>query len=171
MMEDVKMRWGRLDVLVNNAGVTHNRTLAKMTDDEWKEVIEVILNGSFYCTRAVLPMMRAQKDGVIINIGSFVAEKGVFGAANYAAAKAGLVTLTRTTAMEEGRFNIRANVVMPGFHVTDMNRDVYQKLGADIMKQHLLGRLPDEKEMAAFVVGIAKLSSVTGQVFAFESRV
>jgi NAD(P)-dependent dehydrogenase (short-subunit alcohol dehydrogenase family) len=171
MFDDVKLRWGRVDVLVNNAGITHNRTIAKMTDAEWREVMNVVLDGSFFCTRAALPMMREQKGGVIINIGSYVAADGVRGAANYAAAKAGLVALTKTTAIEEGRNNIRANVVMPGFHITDMNREVYEKLGADIMKQHLLGRLPDQIEMANFVVSIAKLSSVTGQVFAFESRV
>ncbi len=170
MFEDIKMRWGRVDVLVNNAGTTANRTIAKMSDAEWKNVLNVTLDGPFYCTRAVLPMMREQKEGVIINIGSYVAE-GVRGAANYAAAKAGVVALTKTTAIEEGRFNIRANVVLPGFHVTDMNREVYEKLGADIMKQHLLGRLSDESEMAEFVVAIAKQNSVTGQVFAYESRV
>jgi NAD(P)-dependent dehydrogenase (short-subunit alcohol dehydrogenase family) len=159
-----------VDVLVNNAGITANRTIAKMSDDEWKSVLNTTLDGPFFCTRAVLPLMREQKDGVIINIGSYVAS-GVRGAANYAAAKAGVAALTKTTAIEEGRFNIRANVVLPGFHVTDMNREVYEKLGAEIMKQHLLGRLSDEVEMAEFVVGIAKLSSVTGQVFAFESRV
>lgn len=170
MFEDIKMRWGRVDVLVNNAGVVHNRTVAKMTDEEWKKVLNVVLDGAFYCSRAAIPLMREQKGGSIISIGSFVAQNGVRGAANYAAAKAGLATLAKTIAIEEGRNNIRANVVLPGFHVTDMNKDVWEKMGADITREHLLGKLPDVAEMANFVVNIARLTSVTGQVFAFESR-
>src|SRR5207245_2662778 len=99
-----------------------------------------------------LSTMRERKEGVIINITSFIANKGVRGAANYAAAKAGVITLTKNTALEEGSFNIRANAVMPGFHVTEMNEDVWKRYEESIRSQHLLKELPKREEMAEFVV-------------------
>jgi 3-oxoacyl-[acyl-carrier protein] reductase len=170
MFETVEAEWGRVDVLINNAGIVRNRTIAKMTDAEWKDVLAVLLDGVFFCTRQAIPLMRAHNGGSIVNITSFIAANGARGAANYAAAKAGVITFTKTTAQEEGKNNIRANAVLPGFHVTDMNKDVWERMGPDILKEHLLGKLPDADEMADFVVHIAQLRSVTGQVFAFESR-
>lgn len=169
-VKKISTEWGRLDVLVNNAGLVKNRTISKMTDEEWRDVMAVNLDGPFYLTRAAIPAMRKQGGGSILNIASYVAPRGVKGAANYAAAKAGLVTLTKNTAIEEGANNIRANAFMPGFHVTDMNRDVWEKFESDIRGQHLLKQLPERDDMAAFAVTIAELKSVSGQVFAFESR-
>lgn len=161
---------GRIDVLVNNAGSVRNRTLFKMTDEEWKDAMAVNLDGPFFCTRAVLPIFRKQGGGSIVNITSFIAPRGSRGAGNYAAAKAGLITLTKTTALEEGINNIRANAVMPGFHVTDINREYWEKNQKMIREHHLLPQMADREEMAEFVVHIAELKSVTGQMFAFESR-
>lgn len=170
VVKDVASTYSRIDVLVNNAGSVRNQLIAKMSDEEWREVFASNLDGAFYATRAVIPIMRAQKGGVIINIASYSATKGIRGAANYSAAKAGLVTFTKNTAIEEGSFGIRANAIMPGFHVTDINQDVWKRFEADIRKQHLLSEMPDRDEMASFVVHVAGLKSVTGQVFAFESR-
>jgi 3-oxoacyl-[acyl-carrier protein] reductase len=171
MVKQLSLEWGRMDVLINNAGVVRNRTIAKMTDDDWREVLAVNLDGAFFCTRAVIPLMREQKDGgLILNISSYIAGRGVRGAANYAVAKAGLITLTKNTALEEGASNIRANAVMPGFHVTDMNKDVWERFEPDIRAQHLLKQMPEKTDMAEFVVFLSKLNTVTGQVFAFESR-
>jgi 3-oxoacyl-[acyl-carrier protein] reductase len=170
MMKAVQDKWGRLDVLINNAGVVHNQLISKMTDEEWRNVLSVNLDGVFYTTRSAIPLMRDRKGGAIINVASFAATKGIRGAANYAAAKAGVVTLTKNTALEEGSFNIRANAVMPGFHVTDMNTDVWKKYEESIRSQHLLKELPKKEEMAEFVVRISELTTVSGQVFAFESR-
>jgi len=170
MVKKVIGKWGRLDVLVNNAGMVKNRTIFKMTDDEWRDVLAVNLDGAFFCTRAALPIMREQKGGSIVNITSFIANKGIRGAANYAVAKAGLITLTKNTAIEEGSFNIRANAVMPGFHVTDMNEEVWKKSEADIRALHLLKDMPNRDELADFVRTTAELKTVSGQLFPFESR-
>ncbi len=169
-IKDVASTYSRIDVLVNNAGSVRNQLISKMSDEEWREAFASNLDGAFYATRAVIPVMRAQKGGAIINMASYSATKGIRGAANYSAAKAGLVTFTKNTAIEEGAFGIRANAVMPGFHVTDINKDVWGKYEADIRKQHLLPDMPDRDEMAKFVVSVANLNTVTGQVFAFESR-
>jgi NAD(P)-dependent dehydrogenase (short-subunit alcohol dehydrogenase family) len=169
LVSDVTEQWGRLDVLINNAGVTRDRKIADLTDDDWRAVLSVNLDGPFFVTRGFLPLMR--KTGAsIVNIASFFGIRPAKGAANYAASKAGLVALTKATAVEEARFNIRANAVLPGFHVTDMNRGAFTALEKRIMDQHLLGRLPDRTEMADFVFAVSQLSTVTGQVLPFESR-
>jgi 3-oxoacyl-[acyl-carrier protein] reductase len=172
MMKALGERWGRLDVLVNNAGLARNRTLFKMSDDEWRDVIATNLDGSFYCSRAALPLLRGHsgKGGAIINLGSYIAERGAYGAGNYAAAKAGIIALTKALALEEGSHNVRANVILPGFHVTDMNRGVWEKMEPQIRSQHLIDRMSDRGQLADFAVQVALLETVSGQVFAFESR-
>ena len=166
---DIEKKWGRLDVLVNNAGSARNRTVAKMSDDEWREAIAVNLDAVFFATRAALPLLRASR-GSLLNITSYLASRPARGAANYAAAKAGVIAFTKAVAAEEGRNRVRANALLPGFHVTDMNRDVWGRLEGEIRGQHLLPELPDRDEMANFAVSVAEQRSVTGQVFPFESR-
>lgn len=170
MMKSVGHKWGRLDVLINNAGSTRNQFISKMSDDEWKEVMSVNLDGTFYCTRAALPLMRERKDGTIINIASYLALHEARGAANYAASKAGVISLTRSTAIEEAGFNIRANAILPGFHVTDMNEEVWKRFEKNIRAQHLLKDLPSRESLAEFVVTVAQFKNVTGQLFPYESR-
>ncbi len=172
MMKSVEKHFGRLNVLVNNAGLVRNRPIARMTDAEWGDVVAGNLDGSFYCTRAALPLLRQHRDGSILFMSSFAAPRGARGAANYSAAKAGVISLMKSLALEEGPNGIRTNAILPGFHVTDINREYWEKFEAKIREQHLLGgRMPDREELGRFVVGIAKLQSVTGQVFPFESRI
>lgn len=171
MVGEVIKNWGRIDVLVNNAGITRDRTILKMTDEEWEDVLRVNLNGAFWCLRDCSKAMIERKDGAIINISSIVAVRGSVGNANYAASKAGLIALTKSAAKELGRFNIRVNAVLPGFHLTDMGRTVWGKYEERIRSEHALERLTDIGELAQFVIFLAKQKSASGQVFNFESRV
>jgi acetoacetyl-CoA reductase len=111
---------GRIDFLVNNAGITADHTVRKMTVDEWQAVLQVNLTGPFFMTKVVLDHMVEQKYGRIVNISSVVGESGNFGQANYAAAKAGLIGLTKTVALEVARSGVTVNAVAPGFIETDM---------------------------------------------------
>jgi len=131
VVQEVLEAWKRLDIVVNNAGITRDKSLRKMTEDEWDEVISVNLNGTFYCTKAALPAMIDQKFGRIINISSMVGQAGAFGQANYSASKGAVIAFTKTVALEMARFNITANVIAPGFTSTEM----LQKVPGDILEQ------------------------------------
>ncbi|HEY9723980.1 MAG TPA: SDR family NAD(P)-dependent oxidoreductase, partial [Oscillatoriaceae cyanobacterium] len=119
MVARVLERFGRIDVLVNNAGITQDATLAKMSEAQFDRVIDVNLKGVFHCTQAVLPAMVAQGKGKLINASSVVGVYGNFGQTNYAATKAGVIGMTKTWAKELGRKGITANAVAPGFILTD----------------------------------------------------
>ena len=100
IVKEVLDKWQRLDILVNNAGITRDRSMRKMTDDDWSSVINVNLNGTFYCTSAAVPAMVNQRYGRIINISSVVGQMGAFGQANYSASKGGIIAFTKTLALE-----------------------------------------------------------------------
>ncbi len=170
IFEAVSDQWGRIDILVNNAGIVRNQFLSKMTYEEWTKVLDVNLTGPFLCAQAAIPMMRRQKGGMIWNVSSFLAKRPGRGVANYASAKAGLIAMTKALALEEGRFHIRANVLIPGFHLTDMNKDIWPKIQEDVMKQHLLGVLPKTEDVGEFLYQLSQFSNLTGQEFAFEGR-
>jgi len=117
-------QWGRVDILVNDAAITHDKTLRKMTDEDWREVIDTNLNGVFYATSAVIPSMIANQYGRIINISSYTGHYGNFGQANYGAAKAGITALTLTAARALERYGVRANAIAPRAR-TAMTADVF----------------------------------------------
>lgn len=123
-------RYGRLDILVNNAGVTKDSLIYKMTDEDWRTVMNVHLTGTFFCSRAAQKYMVENNYGRIINVSSTSA-LGSRGQANYAAAKAGIQGFTKTLAVELGRYSITANAVAPGFIETEMTRDTAARLGVD----------------------------------------
>ena len=116
--------WKQLDILVNNAGITRDKSLRKMADDEWADVINVNLNGTYYCTSAALPAMIDQKFGRIINISSYAGQAGAFGQANYAAGTGGIIAFTKSLAIEMAKYNITANAVAPGFTCTEMMANI-----------------------------------------------
>src|SRR5262249_2523521 len=117
-------KWGRLDVLINNAGTSQDKTILKMPQEAWDRVLAINLNGSFYCLKQASHAMVEQRAGSILTIGSYLGFTGAYGAANYSAAKAGLVALTKSAAREMGRFGVCVNLVLPGFHNTDMNKNL-----------------------------------------------
>lgn len=147
--------YGRVDILINNAGITRDKSVRKMTDEDWDVVIDTNLNSVFYCTSAVVPMMVEQKYGRIVNVASFVGQAGNFGQANYAASKGGIIAMTKVLALELAKFNITANVIAPGFIGTDMvaamPANVLEQVKSRIPMQRL--GLPEEIAKAvAFLV-------------------
>jgi acetoacetyl-CoA reductase/3-oxoacyl-[acyl-carrier protein] reductase len=140
-----------LDVLVNNAAITKDRSLRKMTDEDWIDVVNTNLHGTWYCTSAALPGMIAQKYGRIVNISSMNGQIGAFGQANYAASKAGIIGFTKTLALELARYNVTANVVAPGFTATDMTSTIPPDILEQIKGRIPVGRLAKPEEIAKAV--------------------
>jgi len=170
MINVVVKRWGTVDVLVNNAGIIRDGLAARLSEQEWDDVLSTNLTGPFHCIRAVSRAMMQQRSGHIISLSSLAGKQGRVGQANYAAAKAGLIGLTRTTAQELGRFNIKANAVLPGFLGTDMGTTVSQPLVDRIIEQNALGRASTQDEIADFIYHLSLMQHVSGQVFNLDSR-
>jgi 3-oxoacyl-[acyl-carrier protein] reductase len=170
LVDGAVQKWGRLDGLINNAGVTRDRALVNLSLGEWREVIDTNLSGPFFCLQAAARHMSREKNGFIINISSILGVRGAVGCANYAAAKAGLLGLTKAAALELGRFNIRVNAVLPGFHPTEMSDKIPPAQKDRVLAQHALGRSTDLEELARFVLNLAETTTVSGQVFNVDSR-
>jgi 3-oxoacyl-[acyl-carrier protein] reductase len=171
VMKQLLARWGRVDALINNAGVTADSPIAQMSSDDWDRVLEVNLKGAFLCSQAVLPAMLKQRDGHIINIASFSARHGHRGQANYAAAKAGLIGLTESLAKEVGSRNIRVNAILPGVLPTPMTAKLTEAQLNDLPAANALGRLNSLAEVARFVAFLATTQNISGQMFQLDSRV
>ena len=158
-------KFNRLDVLVNNAGITRDTLLLRMKPEDWQAVIDLNLTGVFLCTRAASKIMLKQKSGRIINITSVSGLMGNPGQANYSAAKAGVIGFTKTVAKELAARGITANAVAPGFIVTDMTSGVKAE---EILKFIPLGRFGQPEEIAGmvrFLAADAAAAYITGQVF------
>jgi acetoacetyl-CoA reductase len=147
--------FGRLDVLVNNAGITRDTTMRKMTDADWTAVVDVNLTGTHRVTRAAIEPMCAAGFGRIVTVSSFVGELGNFGQANYAAAKGGLIAWTKTLALELARHGVTANCVCPGFTDTDMLAGVPEPIRERLLARIPLGRFATPQEVARAVVFVA----------------
>ncbi|MDB5099277.1 MAG: 3-oxoacyl-[acyl-carrier-protein] reductase [Cyanobacteria bacterium RYN_339] len=166
----VLAKFGRIDVLINNAGITMDSTLAKMTEDQFDRVIDINLKGVFNCTQAVLPTFLAQGKGKIINASSVVGQYGNFGQTNYAATKAGVIGMTKTWAKELARKGITSNAVAPGFIFTDMTALMPEKV-LDVMKDKTpLGRLGMPGDVAKVYLFLASDDAdfITGQVIGVD---
>ena len=151
LIEAAIAEFGRIDVLINNAGVTVDRTMKNLTIADWNTVIQTNLNGYFYTLKAALPHFMEQRSGKIIQISSFVGKMGNLGQANYAAAKAGILGLTKTAAIELARYNVTVNAVCPGFTETDMYTQVPDHVKEQILKRIPLGRVGTSQEVARAV--------------------
>ena len=157
---------GDVDVLVNNAGLTRDGLLARMSDDDWRTVIETNLSSVFYTCRAVTRPMMKKRRGSIINISSIVGVHGNWGQTNYGASKAGIIGFTKSLARELGSRNIRANVVAPGYVKTALTDVLPDEATAAMVQQTPLGRVADPEEIAGAVRFLAsdQASFITGDV-------
>ncbi|MCA6071567.1 MAG: SDR family NAD(P)-dependent oxidoreductase [Endomicrobium sp.] len=170
LIKNVVDEYKKIDCLVNNASITADSTILKMTDEMWESVVETDLNGTFFMIRESLKKMIKQKGGAIINIASISAFRSYIGSANYSASKAGVIALTKTAAREYGRFGITVNAVLPGFHFTDMvgnARDVHIDT---VKKESVLNTTTNINELVDFVVFLSQVKTVSGQIFNFDSR-
>ncbi|MDQ0155982.1 3-oxoacyl-[acyl-carrier-protein] reductase [Robertmurraya andreesenii] len=165
MTSKVIEEFGSLDILVNNAGITRDNLIMRMKEEDWDTVINTNLKGVFLCTKAVTRQMMKQRSGRIINIASIVGVSGNPGQANYVAAKAGVIGLTKTTAKELASRGITVNAIAPGFITTDMTDKLNEDLKAEMLKQIPLARLGDPGDIAKVVVFLASEDSryMTGQ--------
>jgi acetoacetyl-CoA reductase len=151
LIEETVQRFERIDVLVNNAGINIDRSLKNLSPEDWNTVIQVDLNSYFYTVRAAVPYFMQQNSGKIINISSFVGQAGNFGQANYSAAKAGILGLTKTAALELARYHVTVNAICPGFIETDMYVSIPEKAKEAILKRIPLGRTGTPQEIARSV--------------------
>ena len=165
LVNDVHQEFGRLDILVNNAGINRDAMLHKMTDEQWHQVIAVDLSGVFFMTRAASRIMRAAAAGRIVNIAS-ASWMGNIGQANYSAAKAGVVGLTRTAAKELARTQVTVNGIAPGFIDTQMTRGIPDQIREQQLAKIPLGRAGQPADVAALVAFLAsdEAGYITGEV-------
>ncbi len=165
MVKTTIERFGALHILVNNAGITRDNLLMRMKDDEWDAVINTNLKGVFLCTRAVTRQMMKQRSGRIINIASIVGVTGNPGQANYVAAKAGVIGLTKTTAKELSSRGITVNAVAPGFITTDMTDKLTDEVKEAMLKQIPLAQFGEPRDIANAVAFLASEDAryMTGQ--------
>ena len=162
----VAKRYGRIDVLVNNAGITRDSLLLRMKEADWDLVLNINLKGAFLCTRAAVRFMAQQRSGRIVNVASVVGVVGNVGQANYVASKAGLIGLTKTVAREFAARGITVNAVAPGFIETQMTAVLSDKVKEAFLAQIPLGRAGSPEEVAAAVTFLAsdQAAYLTGQV-------
>ena len=162
--------FGKVDLLVNNAGITRDTLILRMTPEQWREVIDTNLSGAFYMTKAAVKEMLRAKSGRIVNITSVSGQAGNAGQANYSSAKAGMIGLTKATAREVASRGITVNAVAPGFIVTELTADLPEAIKEGVKAQTPLGRFGEPEEIAAAVVFLASKEAgyITGQVLGVD---
>jgi 3-oxoacyl-[acyl-carrier protein] reductase len=166
VFERIVKDFGRLDVLVNNAGITQDTLLLRMKEEQWDRVLDVNLKGTFLCMQAAAPVMLRQRSGRIVNMASVVGIMGNPGQANYVASKAGVIGLTKSVARELAARSVTVNAVAPGLIETDMTRHLSDKVKEEFLKMIPLGRAGQPEDVAQAVLFLAseQASYITGQV-------
>jgi len=168
MVEQAVVAFGRVDILLNNAGVTSPKTALKLTDDDWHRIMDTSATGAFYCARAVAPVMMRQREGCILSVGSILSARGMAKRTAYSAAKAAVMNLTRALALELGPHGIRVNAIAPTVIVTDLNRELVRtqpQLYQAVLDRTPLGRLGEPEDIAGALVFLASPAArfITGQ--------
>ena len=151
LIDEAVQRLGRIDVLVNNAGINIDRSIKNLSVEDWDTVLQMDLHSYFYTVKAAVPYFTKQESGKIINISSFVGQAGNFGQANYSAAKAGIIGFTKTAALELARSNVTVNAICPGFIETEMYAGVSDKVKETILRRIPLRRVGTPQEIARAV--------------------
>jgi len=167
LVEAALKEFGQIDILVNNAGINRDRTLRRMSPEEWQEVIDTNLSSLFHCTSLVIPgMIDRNAGGAIINISSIVGEMGNFGQSNYAATKAGIIGFTKTAALELARYKVTVNAIAPGFILTEMVQGMPDQAKEQTLARIPLARFGEPGEVATLARYLAAEGGyITGQVF------
>ncbi|MCL5287248.1 MAG: 3-oxoacyl-ACP reductase FabG [Acidobacteria bacterium] len=170
IVEQIASDKGRLDVLVNNAGISRDHLLWKMSEADWDEVLAVNLKGAFNFLRAAAPVFRKQQSGKVVNVSSINALRGKKGLANYGASKAGMIALTRTAARELGASNVNVNAVAPGMVETPLTENLPDNVLARSWEEAALGRLGKPQEIADVILFLCseKARHITGQVIVVD---
>jgi 3-oxoacyl-[acyl-carrier protein] reductase len=166
MVQTALERFGRIDILINNAGITRDKLLLRMSDEDWDAVLGVNLRGTFLCTRAVIRPMAKQKSGKIVNIASVVGTMGNAGQANYGASKAGVIGFTKTVAREYAPRGINVNAIAPGYIETPMTEALPEKAKEELKRMIPMDRLGKPEDVAEAVLFLVSEAStyITGQV-------
>ncbi len=163
-------KYGKIDILINNAGITRDSILFRMKEEDWEKVIAVNLKGVFLCSKIIGRLMFAKKSGKIINIASVIGEIGNIGQANYSASKGGVIALTKTCAREFARAGINVNAISPGYILTPMTQRLSEKVKEEMMNRIPLKRfgLPEEVADLALFLASDKANYITGQVIRID---
>ena len=171
MVKTILQGYQRIDLWINNAGITVDRPLARMSERDWDRVMETNLRGAFYGTQESATVMIRQKSGHIINISSLIGLKGHHGQAAYAASKAGLIGLTKSSARELGPYHIQVNAILPGILPTGMTRSLTPDHLKTMIAENTLGHSTHLEEVSNFIHHLSGMQNVSGQVFNLDSRI
>lgn len=160
-------KWNKVDVLVNNAGITRDNLIIRMEEKDWDDVLNVNLKGAFLCSKIIGRSMLSHRSGKVVNVASIIGQTGNVGQANYGASKGGLIALTKTCAKEFGRFGINVNAVAPGYIATAMTERLPEKAKKEMLEKISLKRLGTSGEVADLILFLAsdRAAYITGQVF------